>query len=687
MLQFPVLISALFRTDTLRLKGAKMRRRIAFASLVFAFFTPVIVVFGLPNSNLSRFARNEIIVKFKNTASITLEEKTSAGFDTPLLEFPGSLDKLNKKFHLRNIKPLFKNFKAHREQFKALLKKDKALLNKKEKRILQRLRRAPEKTTVPALDRIYKLQFSLAQDESIQEVLAAYNKDPSIEYAELNYTVSICKTPDDPLFPLQWSLNNTGQDYPASGKYNFPPGTPDSDINAPQAWDIHTGSSEVIIAVVDTGVDYNHRDLQDNIWINSGEIPDNDVDDDGNEYIDDTYGYDFLNNDNDPNDDHGHGTHCSGIIAAGGNNGLDITGVCWNAKIMALKFLDENAEGFFSDAVTAIYYAAENGADVISNSWGGPFPSEMMEEVIEYAHSQGVILVAAAGNKNHALPHYPAFYENMIAVAATDSDDKRAPFSNYGDWVDIAAPGVDVLSLRAGQTSMGTIYDDYTTVASGTSMACPHAAAIIALIISNHPDASTHVITARLFKTTDDISTQNPGFEGMLGTGRVNAYKAVRDGFEGIVTLDSDVYSCDDIVSIEVLDFDLIEQGTQLITVTTDACDLEMATLVEDTNKPWLFTGTIRTSSDAVISEDGTLQLSHGQIITATYVDGEDGSGNPAAAIVTSTADCESPEIFNVHIDVPGPEPTVTFQTNEPTTARLLAGPGQPHYKADRAIS
>ncbi len=653
-----------------------MRRRIVFASLVVAFFASTIVVFARQRR------ANEIIVKFKNAAAITLEEKTSAGFDAAQLELSDSLDKLNKKFRLRNVKPLFKNFKAHRQRLKALLKKDKAhrevsplgLLTKREKRILQRLKRAPEKATVPALDRIYKLQFALAPHESIQEVLAAYNNDPGIEYAELNYIVSICKRPDDPLYPLQWPLNNTGQDYPASGNYNLPPGTHDCDIDAPEAWDIHTASSEVIVAVVDTGVDYNHRDLQGNIWVNSGEIPDNGVDDDGNEYIDDIYGYDFINDDGDPNDDHGHGTHCSGTITARGNNGLDIAGVCWNAKIMALKFLDSDGEGYTSDAATAIYYAVENGADVISNSWGGGGYSETLEEAIDYAHSQGVILVAAAGNDNSDSAHYPACYEHMIAVAATDSDDKRASFSNYGDWADIAAPGVDVLSLRASRTSIGITYNDYTTIASGTSMACPHVAAIITLIISNHPDAYTHVIAARLFETTDDISTQNPGFDGMLGQGRVNAYKAVRDGFEGIITFDSDFYSCDDIVSIEVLDFDLIAETTQPITITTDGGDLETVTVVEDTNKPWLFTGTICTSSEAVIAEDGILQLSHGQIITATYVDGEDGSGNPAEATVTATADCEGPEIFNVQVDVPGPEPAVTFQTNEPATARLLYG-------------
>ncbi|GAF83267.1 unnamed protein product, partial [marine sediment metagenome] len=307
---------------------------------------------------------NEIIVKFKNAAARTLPE-TFTGSDVVQLELSNSLVRLNKRFRVRNVKPLFKNFKAHRERLKALLKKDKALLTKREKRILQRLKRVPENATVPALDRIYKLQFALAPHEPIEEVLAAYNNDPGIEYAELNYIVSICKNPDDPLYPLQWPLNNTGQDYPASGHYNLPPGTPDCDIDAPEAWDIHTTSSEVIVAVVDTGVDYNHRDLQANFWVNSGEIPDNGVDDDGNEYIDDIYGYDFINDNGDPLDDHGHGTHCSGTIAARGDNGLDIAGVCpswlsqaetgWNARIMALKFLNADGEGYTSDAVTAIY--------------------------------------------------------------------------------------------------------------------------------------------------------------------------------------------------------------------------------------------------------------------------------------------------------------------------------------------
>jgi subtilisin family serine protease len=675
------------RKKSLKLKDAKMWRRFACANLVIACFASTVVVSGglakeRPAWDKRNFlhlsaAPNEIIVKFKSAVATTLEEKTPVNSDAAKSGLSGPLNKLNRKFPIRNIKPLFKHFKEHREQVKAVLKEDKALLTKREKRILQRLRRAPEKVRhrrIPNLDRIYKLQFVLGPHESIQDVLAVYNNDPNVEYAELNYRVSICKEPDDPLYPLQWPLDNTGQDYPVSGKYNPPPGTPDSDIDAPQAWDAHTGSSEVIVAVVDTGVDYNHRDLQGNIWINSDEIPYNGFDDDGNGYIDDIYGSDFINHDRDPIDDNGHGTHCSGTIAAAGNNGLDIAGVCWNAKIMALKFLNKNGEGFSSDAATAIYYAAKMGADVISNSWGGPYYSEALEEAIDYAHSQGVIMVASAGNDNSDSTHYPSFYEHMIAVAATNSNDQKAPFSNYGYQIDIAAPGVDVLSLRATGTSLGTIYDDYTTIASGTSMACPHAAAIIALIISNHPDTYTDVITARLFETTDDISTQNPGYDGRLGTGRINAYKAVRDGFEGIVAFDREFYSCNDIVSIEVLDFDLIGIPTLPITVTTDGGDSETVTVGAQINEPWLLAGTIHTSSESVIAEDGTLQLSHGQIITVTYVDGDDGSGNPAEATVTTTADCEGPEIFNVQVDALGPEPTVTFETNEPATVRVLAG-------------
>ncbi|GAI25210.1 unnamed protein product, partial [marine sediment metagenome] len=194
-----------------------------------------------------------------------------------------SLDKLNKEHRFKKAKPLFKNFRTNRQHLKALLKKDKALLTKKEKHILRRLKRTPKGAKVPELDRIYKIHLDLEPSQSLEDVVAAYNSDPDVEYAELNYIVSINLTPNDPLYPIQWPLNNTGQMYPESGRYNAPPGTVDCDIDAPQAWDIETGSPRKIIAVIDTGVDYTHRDLVGNMWVNREIL--NGRDDDGNGYV------------------------------------------------------------------------------------------------------------------------------------------------------------------------------------------------------------------------------------------------------------------------------------------------------------------------------------------------------------------------------------------------------------------
>ncbi len=623
---------------------------------------------------------DEIIIKFKGPAARALEKEIPDTSDSSYLGLTSSLNKLNKRYHLAAINPLFRGFKADRERLKTSLNKRESDLSGREKRILRRLKRAPKQAAVPALDRIYKLRFNLEHNDSIEDVLAAYSNDPCVEYAELNYIVSINQTPNDPLYPLQWSLNNTGQMYPESGKYNHPPGTPDCDIDAPEAWDINSGSPELIIAVVDTGVDYTHRDLDDNMWINETEFNGVDgVDDDENGYIDDIYGYNFCTYedvpDGDPIDDHGHGTHCSGIITAEGNNGFDIAGVCRNTQIMALKFLGASGKGYTSDAVTAFYYAVDNGADIISNSWGGGTYLPALQEIIDYAHSQGVIMVASAGNDHSDFPHYPACYDHVIAVAATDSDDHKAPLSNYGDWIDIAAPGVDVLSLRAAGTSMGTTYDDYTTIGSGTSMACPHVAGVIVLLLAQYPYISFNELTARLLATADNISAHNPGYDGLLGSGRVNAYKAVRDGFEGVVTFDSDFYSCDDIVSIEVLDFDLAGEGPQQVTVITSGGDSETVTLSEDSNKGWVFAGIISTDSGNPNIEDGIVQISHGEIINTIYIDADDGTGNQAIAIDTTDADCEGPLIFNIQVDnITSSGAVVTFETDEPATGYIRCG-------------
>ena len=611
------------------------------------------------------YVPNEIIVKFRENVADAIEMTLVEGASGSELELPDSLDSLNNKYRLRNVKALFKDFKKKRQWIKQLPKKDKALLTRKERHILSRLKRAPENVRVPDLGRIHKIQVELEKGQSLQEAVKAYKGNPYVEYAELNYIVSINLTPNDSLYSQQWALNN---------------------INAPQAWDINTGSSEVIVAVVDTGVDYTHRDLDDNMCVNQAELNGiAGVDDDKNGYVDDVYGYDFCTyggkiRDSDPADDHGHGTHCSGIIAAEGNNGTDIAGVCWKGSIMALKFISASGYGEIADAADAFYYAVENGADVISNSWSDNSHSETLQQAIDYAHSQGVIMIASAGNDNTDYPHYPAYDNHIIAVAATNSNDQKASFSTYGDWIDISAPGVDILSLRASGTSMGSPYDNYTTRDSGTSMACPYVAGVAALIISNYPEVSVQEVVARLLQTTDDISGANPSYEGLLGTGRLNAYKAVRDKFEGAITLNKKFYLCDDVVNIEVLDLDLTGEPNQQVMIATDGGDEETIILVQDANTPWIFADTICTSPNSVVIGDGTLEVSHGQIITATYYDIDNGQGSPATVEVTTTVDCQGPVISNVQVveititGVNSNRVKVTFETDEPTTALLHCG-------------
>jgi subtilisin family serine protease len=300
----------------------------------------------------------------------------------------------------------------------------------------------------------------LPEGVDIDEALELYLEDPDVEHAEPNYLLFANATiPDDTDFNKQWGLDNNGQNV------NGTSGTPGADIDAPEAWDVTTGSSNVIVAVVDSGVDINHPDLQANIWTNPGEIPGNLFDDDGNGLTDDVNGWDFLNNDNTPDDPFGHGTHVAGTVAAVGDNAVGTTGVSWTAKIMPLRFLDALGYGYTADAIDAIEYATAMGADVINNSWGGSGPSSALKDAIE---ASGAVVVCAAGNtiaggrNNDAIPHYPSSYNsaNIISVAASDQDDNLAYFSNYGAVsVDVAAPGTNIYSTLPG--SVGVWVDNF----------------------------------------------------------------------------------------------------------------------------------------------------------------------------------------------------------------------------------
>ncbi|MHC4520687.1 MAG: S8 family serine peptidase, partial [Planctomycetota bacterium] len=246
----------------------------------------------------------------------------------------------------------------------------------------------------PDLTRVYRVRLDERADVSVEDVLASYRAQADVEYAELNPIVSICAQPDDPQYGSQWALQK---------------------IAAAEAWDTCRGSAAVVVAVIDTGVDYRHRDLEANAWRNRAEFngaPG--VDDDGNGFIDDLWGYNFIYNDNEPMDDHGHGTHCAGTIAAVGNNGLDVSGICWNARIMPIKILGDDGDGNAADAALAVDYAVANGAHVISASWGGPEPSELLEEALAYARSRNVVIVGAAGNEDTDETFYPAGYPQVI---------------------------------------------------------------------------------------------------------------------------------------------------------------------------------------------------------------------------------------------------------------------------------
>jgi thermitase len=306
------------------------------------------------------------------------------------------------------------------------------------------------------------------------EFLAKFQADANVEAAELDYVMSANLTPNDPSYASQYHLPR---------------------IQANLAWDITTGSTAKTIAIVDTGVDLTHPDLAAKI------LP----------------GYDFVNTDALADDDQGHGTHCAGIATAISNNGTQVAGVDFNAKIMPVKVLNKRGSGYTSDIIDGVYFAADNGAHVISMSLGGGSAQTAFQDAINYAYGKNVIVVAAAGNSSTSALSYPAAYNNVVAVASTTSTDAMSSFSNFGSWVDVAAPGSSILSTADGGG---------TTTMSGTSMATPVVAGLATLTWSKQPTASNTTVINRIFSTSDKIAGTGTNWVH----GRVNAYNAV-NGF------------------------------------------------------------------------------------------------------------------------------------------------------------
>ena len=375
------------------------------------------------------------------------------------------------------------------------------------------------------------LSFKFEENTNILDVIEDLKNTQLFEYVETDYiakgagkriVTSFSTVPNETLFNRQWGLKNDGTFSFSSGNV-----TAGADISMEFAWDITTGNSNITIAVLDTGLRMTHPEIASRIWVNPGESLDS-SDSDSNGYDDDLNGWDFVNNDNDPTDDHGHGTNVTGIATATGNNNIGYAGIDWKCKIMPIKVLDNQNSGFYSWMISGIYYAVDNGAKVINMSIGGSSFSQSLKDAVDYARDQNVTMLISMMNFDNNVPYYPAAYESTIAVGSTDPDDTRSsPFpwsstsgSNYGSHIDVVAPGNYMFGLTYDSD---TNYEFYW---AGTSQATPVVAGLVSLILDISPNKTVEEIRTLLRDTADDEvgdSEDTPGWDQYFGAGRVNA--------------------------------------------------------------------------------------------------------------------------------------------------------------------
>jgi subtilisin family serine protease len=489
-----------------------------FVSLMILTAADTQALYRADATNSAGFEPTGLIVKLKpETATKIIVGKggrAATGFQ--------SLDALNQRFNMSRLAPLLPGKAAG--------------------------------TSSPCLSNIFILEFPEGTD--VPALAGEYEGLPGVVYAEPDYIVRLHEVSDDSLYRFQWSLNNVGQEHYHVvrnwGSYNdeliLTNGLDDADIDAHEVYlNPPDKTTAVVVAIIDTGVDLDHPDLAENIWINPGETADNGVDDDHNGYIDDVHGWDFApsidpldEGDNDPTDEYGHGTHCAGIVAAVADNGIGIRGIAKDCRIMALKF---DPLPLVSRIARAIVYATDNGADVINMSFGQSFRSDLIEEAINYAGDKGVILCASSGNDGAYAVNFPAGYDATIAIGASTDSDHVASFSTYGDHLSVCAPGLAILSLRADKTDMYAtgypyeprvhVVDSIYFLASGTSMSCPHVVGVAAWLRAVSPGLTHDRAREILELSADDITDpygvgwELPGRDQYSGFGRVNLQKAL----------------------------------------------------------------------------------------------------------------------------------------------------------------
>lgn len=454
-----------------------MKKWIGYISLILTFclFAPESLkaknskkVNQFQNQNWKRkFVANQFVVKFKSKLFLG---KSKSGIP--------SVDKILNKNNVYGLEPIWKNKNALRKVNSSI-----------------------------GIENIYIGYFS--GNRSPEEITEKLSLNENIEYAEPLPIYRINVIPDDPFYGNQSYLDI---------------------IKAPEAWDIvKSEQSDVVIAVIDGGTYINHPDLKANLWENPDEIPDNEIDDDQNGLTDDIHGWNFANDSNDPTGldntpiNANHGTQTAGIACAVSNNGIGVSGSSWNAKLMAINASASDVDTAIVFGYAGVLYAAIEGADIISLSWGGTdVAPQFVQDIISFAIESGAAVVAAAGNNENDEPHYPSSLPDVLSVAATNPDDSKARFSNYGTDIDVAAPGVNIYTVNKNGN-----YSLFRT--SGTSFSTPLVAGIAALVKTQHLNWTGIQITEQIRVTSDNIDLKNPSFIGQLGNGRINAFRAVTD--------------------------------------------------------------------------------------------------------------------------------------------------------------